>query len=238
MNPEEMRNMVIAGGNSGIGARLLELALKGGYNITVLSRRTDGLPESERVHHVNWDVREPLPDRSVLPDHIHGLVYLPGTINLKTFNLLNDNDFRNDYEINVLGAVRLVRGSIAMLKAAQGSVVFFGSVAASVGFPFHASISSAKGALESLTRSLAAEYAGAGVRFNMLALSLTDTPLASGLLKTERQRLAAVERHPIKGIGNPDSAARWTLNLISAESSWITGQVIGIDGGISTVRTG
>ena len=145
------------------------------------------MPAGGGVRHYPWDVREPFPDAGALPglpEKLDGAVYLPGTIKLKPFPLLKDDDYLTDYTVNVLGAVRMVRGVIKNLKAGRGSVVFFGSAAGSTGFPFHASIGPAKAALAGLTRSLAAEFAPSGLRFNLVSLSLTDTPLAAGLLRT------------------------------------------------------
>ena len=193
------------------------------------------LPE---VKPYQWDVCDDFPEEVSLPDSLDGLVYLPGSIRLKPFPGLKDEHYIEDFEVNVLGAVRAIRACIKPLKAGKGSVVLFGSVAAGTGFPFHASIGTAKAALEGLVRSLAAEYAASDVRFNMLALSLTETPLAAGLLKTEKQKEAAVNRHPLKSIGHPGEAAEWAVRLLSESSRLMTGQVIRLDGGISSVRTG
>ena len=193
------------------------------------------MPEVEAYE---WDVRHPFPEQVSLPESLDGLVYLPGTIRLKPFPGLKDEHYIEDFEVNVLGAVRAVRACIKPLKNGRGSVVLYGSTAARTGFTFHASIGTAKAGLEGLVRSLAAEYASTGVRFNMLALSLTETPLAAGLLKTDKQREAAVNRHPLKSIGSPEDAAEWTLNLLSDSSRWMTGQVIHLDGGIGSLKSG
>ena len=235
------KNFLVAGGNSGIGREVVSLLLEADANITVLSRNREGVPEGAKVRHHVWDVRNPFPDAGELPElpeKLDGAVYLPGTIKLKPFPLLKDDDYLTDYTVNVLGAVRMIRGIIRNLKAARGAAVFFGSAAGTTGFPFHASIGPAKAALAGLTRSLAAEFAASGVRFNLIALSLTDTPLAAGLLRTEKQRSAAEERHPLKGIGDASEAASWALKLLEPESRWITGQVITLDGGIGTLRSG
>lgn len=234
----KLNNVVIAGGNSGIGEKLIQLLADTDARITLLSRKSPDEQTNTGISHYPWDVTEALPENLELPEQLDGLVYCPGTINLKPFPLLKDDDFLRDFQVNVMGAVKLVRKYIKALKAGRGSVVFFSSVAASTGFPFHASVAAAKSALEGLSLSLAAEYASAGVRFNTVSISLTDTALASGLLKTEKQRQSGEDRHPIKGLGDPGEVASWVMHLLSQDSRWMTGQVIHIDGGIGSLRTG
>ena len=166
-------------------------------------------------------------------DTINGLVYFPGTINLKPFTMLKENDFQNDLDINFLGAVKVVKKLIGNLKEAEGaSVVFISTVAASLGLPFHASISPAKAALEAYARSMAAEYAGAKISFNVIAPSLADTPMAGNLLKTE----ASKERNPMKQIGTPSQIAKSVDYLLDAHKNWMTGQVISVDGGMINLK--
>ena len=170
-------------------------------------------------------------------DTINGLVYFPGTINLKPFTMLKENDFQNDLDINFLGAVKVVKKLIGKLKEAEGaSVVFISTVAASLGLPFHASISPAKAALEAYARSMAAEYAGAKISFNVIAPSLADTPMAENLLKTERLVEASKERNPMKQIGTPSQIAKSVDFLLDAHKNWMTGQVISVDGGMINLK--
>ena len=170
-------------------------------------------------------------------DNINGLVYFPGTINLKPFTMLKENDFQNDLDINFLGAVKVVKKLIGKLKEAEGaSVVFISTVAASLGLPFHASISPAKAALEAYARSMAAEYAGAKISFNVVAPSLADTPMAENLLKTERLVEASKERNPMKQIGTPSQIAKSVDYLLDAHKNWMTGQVISVDGGMINLK--
>jgi NAD(P)-dependent dehydrogenase (short-subunit alcohol dehydrogenase family) len=183
-----------------------------------------------------WDATAGDFPKDQLPDALEGLVYCPGSIRLQPFHRLRDEDFSADFELNLLGAVRVLRAALPCLKAVErGSVVLFSTVAVATGMPMHASIAAAKGAVEGLTRSLAAELAPA-IRVNAIAPSLTDTPLAAGLLRTERQRAAAAERHPLGRIGQPSDLAAAARFLLSDEAGWVTGQVLHVDGGMGRLR--
>ena len=178
-------------------------------------------------------------DLSELDDvsDIDGLVYFPGTINLKPFTMLKDDDYLDDFKINVLGAAKVVKKVINKLKDCNGaSVVFVSSVAANLGLPFHASIAASKSALEGMSRALAAEYANAKVCFNLVAPSLTKTNLSTNLLKTERLVEASKERNPMKEIGEPEKIAKTIDFLLDAHNNWMTGQVIHIDGGMNNLK--
>ena len=184
----------------------------------------------------NFDISGDLSELDEV-ENINGLVYFPGTINLKPFTMLKENDFQNDLDINFLGAVKVVKKLIGKLKEAEGaSVVFISTVAASLGLPFHASISPAKAALEAYARSMAAEYAGAKISFNVIAPSLADTPMAGNLLKTERLIEASKERNPMKQIGTPSQIANSVDYLLDAHKNWMTGQVISVDGGMINLK--
>ena len=184
----------------------------------------------------NFDISGDLSELDEV-ENINGLVYFPGTINLKPFTMLKENDFQNDLDINFLGAVKVVKKLIGKLKEAEGaSVVFISTVAASLGLPFHASISPAKAALEAYARSKAAEYAGAKISFNVIAPSLADTPMAENLLKTERLVEASKDRNPMKQIGTPSQIAKSVDYLLDAHKNWMTGQVISVDGGMINLK--
>ena len=183
-----------------------------------------------------FDITGDLSEFDSLED-INGLVYFPGTINLKPFTMLKEQDYQNDLDINFLGAVKVVKKLIGKLKEADGaSVVFISTVAASIGLPFHASISPAKAALEAYARSMAAEYAGAKISFNVVAPSLANTPMAENLLKTERLVEASKERNPMKEIGSPNQIAKVVDFLLDADQNWMTGQVIPVDGGMINLK--
>jgi len=172
----------------------------------------------------------------LIPETLAGLVYCPGTINLRAFSSLNPAAFRDELEINLIGAVKSIQAALKALKKTPGSsIVLFSTVAVSQGMPFHSGIAAAKGAVEGLTRSLAAELAP-GIRVNCIAPSLTDTPLAARLLNSDEKREAAANRHPLKKVGTADELAALANFLLSTDAAWITGQVIHADGGMSSVR--
>jgi 3-oxoacyl-[acyl-carrier protein] reductase len=226
-----MKKILIIGAGQGIG-RAIGQKLATNAELWTTTRNTE--PEFESSHRT-WDSSQEFP-ADFLPDDLDGLVYCPGTIRLKPFERLTLDDYEQDLDVNLKGAVRVLRAAIPALRAApHASVVLFSTVAVTTGMPMHASIASAKGAIEGLTRSLAAEYAPK-IRFNAIAPSLTDTSLASGLLRTERQREAAATRHPLERIGNPDELAALAGFLLSDDSGWMSGQVLHADGGMSSIR--
>jgi NAD(P)-dependent dehydrogenase (short-subunit alcohol dehydrogenase family) len=190
----------------------------------------------KNVRHAAWDaVNESFP-KDFLPQRLDGLAYCPGSISLQPFERLSEDTFREDFELNLLGAVRVLKVSLPALKAApMASVVLFSTVAVITGMPMHASIAAAKGAVKGLTRSLAAELAPK-IRVNAIAPSLTETPLAAKLLRTQRQRTSAAERHPLAKVGEADDLAAAAEFLLSQDAKWITGQVLPVDGGIGSLR--
>jgi NAD(P)-dependent dehydrogenase (short-subunit alcohol dehydrogenase family) len=221
------KNILIVGASSGIGAALSFQLSQKGYQVF----------EASRNGKIKYDATKDTLDLSLLPSAFQGLIYCPGSINLKPFHRLSTQDFIDDYNINVLGAVRTIQQVLPLLKINDevASIVLFSTVAVRQGMPFHASIASAKGAIEGLTKSLAAELAPK-IRVNAIAPSLTDTPLASKLLSSEEKKKAAADRHPLKKVGTPKELASLTAFLLSDESGFISGQVIGADGGLSTLK--
>ncbi|PHN04967.1 SDR family NAD(P)-dependent oxidoreductase [Flavilitoribacter nigricans] len=231
----EDKNYLVVGGSSGIGLALVEQLQAGGASVWVWSRTGDALQQMDRVHHQAVDVEGDEFPVSDLPDQLDGVAYCPGTINLKPFRSLDPAQFQTDWHINVLGAVKVLQAVEKKLKkAGTASVVLFSTVAVGRGMPFHASVAAAKGAIEGLGRSLAAEWAPR-IRVNIVAPSLTDTPLAERLLSSEERKKSAAERHPLKRYAQPQEIAKLALYLLGPDSQWITGQVMGIDGGLSTI---
>ena len=202
------KNYVVIGGSHGIGLGIVErLASSGDNIISVVSRTAGGLSELSSVVHVQADVIKDKISASQLPDSIHGLAYCPGSINLGPVRGLKPEAMLMDYELNVVGAVKCLQTSLpAMKAAASSSMVMFSTVAVSQGLPMHASVAAAKGAVEGLTRALAAELAPK-IRVNCIAPSLTDTPLAERLLSSDQKRAAMAERHPLKRVGTVDDIA-------------------------------
>lgn len=226
------KKYLIVGAGSGVGAALSTLLQHDQHQVITASRRE--LPGSST--HITLDITKDELNLNQLPDSLDGVVYCPGSINLKPFHRIADQEFMEEFNLNVIGAIRVVRTVLPLLKnSPQSSLVFFSTIAVQQGMPFHTSIATAKGALEGLTRSLAAEYAPK-IRVNCIAPSLTNTPLASRLLATEEKKKASDERHPLKRIGEPEDLASLAAFLLSPQSSWITGQIIHADGGLSSIR--
>jgi NAD(P)-dependent dehydrogenase (short-subunit alcohol dehydrogenase family) len=224
---QSRKRVVIVGGNSGVGQAVRQ-QLEATHDVICMSRR-----QPPAV-----DVTDEEPAFPPLDGPIEGLVYCPGTINLKPIRSLSVDDYRQDFEVNLVGAVKALKHCLPNLRDAEdASVVLFSTVAVQTGMTFHTSVASAKGAVEGFVRAAAAELAPA-IRVNAIALSLTETPLAQGLLRSDKQREALRTRHPLKRLGRPEDAAALVRLLLSDEGSWITGQILHLDGGLSALRGG
>lgn len=231
-----MKNIVIIGCGQGIGFAAAKI-LSENHNVIGISRTENPEIKNLNIQFHPMDILSGNLNEIIFPEVIDGLVYAPGSINLKPFNRLSVDDFKNDFEINVLGAVKTIQKLLPNLKKSEtASVVLFSSVAAKLGMPFHASISASKSAVEGLTKSLAAELSAQKIRVNAIAPSLTDTNLASSLLSTPEKREASGRRHPLQRVGRADEIAKMVAFLLSDNSAWITGQIIGIDGGMSNIK--
>ncbi|WP_062059947.1 SDR family NAD(P)-dependent oxidoreductase [Cellvibrio sp. OA-2007] len=229
-----MGHYLIVGGTRGIGAALATQLVEQGHEVTVWARNLVDLAGAQVF--VN-NPAESAPDLAGLPAALDGVVYCPGSINLKPFARLTQEDFLQDFQTNVLGAVRTMQAVAPLLKKSeQASVVLFSSVAASLGMPFHASIASSKAAIEGLVKSVAAEWAP-NIRVNGIAPSLTNTLLAEKLLNSADKIDAAAKRHPLQKLGSPEDIAAMAAFLLSPQASWITGQILHIDGGMSALKT-
>lgn len=229
------KHYLIVGGSSGIGLALVQQLNKENHQVYVMSRNRDSLDGLKNVTHLERDVLADEISIDGLPAHLDGVVYCPGSITLKPFRSLKPEQFRKDFEINVIGAVKVIKAVEKLIKkAGKSSIVLFSTVAVGQGLPFHSSIAAAKGAVEGLTKSLAAELAPR-VRVNCIAPSLTNTPLASKLLSTDEKVEAGGKRHPLKRVGQPEEIAAMAAFLLSDHAAWMTGQTIGMDGGMSTL---
>ncbi len=214
---------LLIGGTHGISEKLQERLEKRGDEVITVARGGDATFQA--------DVTKEFPD---LEGEFDGLIYCPGTVNLKPFHQMTEDDYRNDLEINFLGGVRVVKHVVKHM-AKGSSIVMFSTVAVQLGMPYHTSIAAAKGAVAGFVRSLAAELAPK-VRVNAIAPSLTETPLTEKLVDSEAKREMSAKRHPLGRIGRPDDIAAVAAFLLSDDAGWVTGQVIGVDGGLSSLR--
>ncbi len=231
-----MANILIIGGSSGIGEQLtLQLATAGNnvyasYNTKILTSTTKNLTYF-KLNVLDEDV-----DLSFLPNEIHGLVYCPGSINLKPFDRIKPADFELDYQLQVIGVIKIIQQVLPKMKISlNASIILFSTVAVQTGLPFHTQVAASKGAIEGLTKALAAEFAPK-IRVNTIAPSLTNTPLTNSLINSEQKMDANAQRHPLKRIGTAADIANMAEYLLSEKASWITGQIFHVDGGISAIK--
>ena len=229
-----MKNYLVIGGSSGIGKEITEiLSIE---NIVFSTSRNDLNGTKGNIRQIKYNVLEDELDTELLPDQIDGFVYCPGTINLRPFRSLKLETFRSDLELNLIGAIKTLQVILSKLQQSpSASIIFYSTVAVKTGMPFHSSVSSSKSALEGLTRSLAAEFAPK-IRVNCIAPSIVNTPLANKFLNTEDKIEKAAARHPLNKIGTAKEIAQLTQYLLDDKSKWITGQIINIDGGISSIK--
>lgn len=234
-----MKTYAVIGDSKGIGAALREQLLDAGHQVIGVSRtggQRDASKSMESYQPLVFDAVAHPCDLSGFASQLDGLVYCPGSITLKPLRGLKREQIMNDLEVNYLGAVQTLQANFKLLKAsANASVVLFSTVAVRKGMSFHASIAGAKGAVEGLTRSLAAEWAPS-IRVNAIAPSLTDTPLASALLATDEKRQSSAERHPLKRVASAGEVASLAAWLLSESAASVSGVVHAFDGGISSIQ--
>lgn len=228
-------NLVIIGASHGIGQAIAEQYLSRGGAVHAYSRTRGDWPDSGELKYQPLDVLSQDLDSAGLPEDIHGFAYCPGSIDLGPLRGVKPEKVREHFELNVVGAIKCMQAALPGLKRASGSAVFFSTVAVSQGMPMHTVVSAAKGAVEGLTRTWAAELSPE-VRVNCIAPALTDTPLASRLLSSDARRQAMAEMYPLKRYGQACDIASAASFLLSKSSTWVTGQVLSVDGGLSTVR--
>lgn len=226
------KNILLIGGSHGIGFSMAS-QLHHDHNVFVASRTNEGL-ESLHCTHISFDVLSDNLDISQLPNELHGFAYCPGSINLKPFKMMSLETFQEDMQLNFFSLVKVVKQILPLLTEGS-SMVFFSTVAVGTGMPFHTSVAAAKGAIEGFAKSMAAEYAPK-IRVNVVAPSLVDTTLAKRLLSNDRKREMMGERHPLKRVGEAEDIANIAVFLLSDNSTWMTGQIVGVDGGMSTLN--
>lgn len=228
-----MKNILLIGGSYGIGLAIAK-ELQYENKVFVASRTNENIADLH-VTHLPFDATTDTLDTNLLPEVIDGLAYCPGSINLRPFKGLKPETFESDLQINFISLVKVIQSILPNLVASeQSSIVVFSSVAASMGMPFHTSVAAAKGAIEGFAKALAAEYAPK-IRVNVIAPSLTDTPLADKFLNNETKQEKSAERHPLKRFGKPKDIASMASFLLSEKSTWISGQIFHVDGGMSTL---
>ena len=228
-----MKKYVIVGGSKGIGKETAELLAAEGHQVTVFSRT----PYEGPAHTIEWEEFDVLEDswEDQMPEDIDGLVYSVGSINLKPFRGLKTEVFEADFQLHVMGAIKALQAAYKNFNANSiPSVVLYSTVAVQRGMPFHATVSASKGAIEGLTRAIASEWAPKA-RINCIAPSLPDTPLAGKLLSTPEKKEAMGNNNPMKRVGEANDIAEMPAFLLSDKSSWMTGQIIHIDGGQSVL---
>lgn len=229
-----MQNILIIGASSGIGKALAELLTNNSIQVYGTYRHTP-IEDNQQIRYQFFDASDP--EAAIeIPETLSGLVYCPGEITLRPFNRIEPTAFETSFRVQVSGAIKTIQAALPALKrSGNASVVLFSSVAAQTGMAFHSQVAACKGAIEGLCKSLAAELAP-GIRVNCIAPSLTDTPLAAGLLNTPEKREASAKRHPLQRIGEAMDIAEAARFLLSEQSSWITGQILHVDGGMSGIK--
>lgn len=226
------KNILLIGGSYGIGHAMAQ-SLSENHSLYIASRTSETLGNLNATH-IPFDVTTEDLDTSSLPDELHGFAYCPGSINLKPFKMLSLETFEADMQLNFFKMVKVVKTILPMMQE-RSSMVFFSTVAVGVGMPYHSSVSAAKGAIEGFSKAMAAEYAPK-IRFNVVAPSLVDTALAKRLLSNDKKREMIAQRHPMKRVGTAQDIANVAVFLLSDNSTWMTGQIVGVDGGMSTLN--
>ena len=232
---------VILGATGAIGSSLSKKLVESGDQVHLVGRDQSSLSELAKNLNSSFTVCDVLEENfseKIVNDlkdvPINGLAFCVGSIDLKPLKLTKKSDFMQSFNLNLISATEVIKSLADNLKKNKGSIVLFSTVAVKQGFPNHAIVSSSKGAIEGLTLALAAELAP-NVRINCIAPSLTNSKISNFLLKNEKMAESIAKMHPLKRIGEGSDSASIAKFLLSEESSWITGQILGIDGGRSSV---
>jgi len=231
-----MAKYLVVGASSGIGNALATQLSESGDQVYATYNKNEITSSNPNLSFNQLNVLDETISLDFLPDSVNGIVYCVGSINLKPFARIKPEDFEADYKLQVVGAIKVIQAALPKLKDAENaSVVLFSTVAVQSGLNFHSQVAASKGAIEGLTRALAAEFAPK-IRVNCIAPSLTDTPLAASLLNTDQKKEANALRHPLKRIGRTTDIANMAAFLLSDKSGWITGQILHVDGGMGSIK--
>ena len=232
---------LILGATGAIGSSLAKKIVDQGDKVHLVARDQNSLSDLANQLNSSYTVADMLTEnyaekvlKDIEKEDIDGLAFCVGSIDLKPLKLTKKSDFMQSFNLNLISATEVIKTLADNLKKNKGSVVLFSTVAVKQGFPNHAIVSSAKGAIEGLTLALAAEFAP-NVRVNCIAPSLTNSKISNFLLKNEKVADGIAKMHPLKRIGEGSDTASVARFLLTKESSWITGQVVGVDGGRSSV---
>ena len=232
---------VILGATGSIGSTLAKSLSKSGDEVHLVGRdeaSLSSLANELNSSYTTCDMLEENFTDKILSDlgetPVNGLAYCVGSIDLKPLKLIKKSDFMQSFNLNLVSAAEIIKALADNLKKNKGSIILFSTVAVKQGFPNHAVVSSAKGAVEGLTLALAAEFAP-NIRVNCIAPSLTKSKISEFILKNEKMAESIAKLHPLKRVGEGSDSSSIAKFLLSKESSWITGQIFGVDGGRSTV---
>ncbi len=230
-----MGNFLVIGASSGIGKAIASQLASEGHQVYATFNK-NSIEAGQNIHPHFINILEDSADFSFIPESLDGLVYCPGSINLKPFARIPVSDFTQDFNLQVGGAIKCIQAALPALKiSGKSSIILFSTVAVQLGLNFHSQVAASKGAIEGLTKALSAELAPT-IRVNCIAPSLTDTPLAASLLNTEQKVEANALRHPLKRVGHANDIASMACFLMSEKASWITGQIMHVDGGMSSIK--
>lgn len=235
LNDHHSKSYLIIGGSSGIGKELVHILSEQGHRVYATYNKNYTEGSSDQVSYHSLNVLDDELNLDFVPDVLDGFVYCPGSIELLPIQRIKADRFIADIQLQVFGAIKVLQKVLKPLKKGQGSMVLFSTVAVQKGFPFHSQVAASKGAIEGLTRSLAAELAPL-INVNTIAPSITDTPLAARLLDNEEKKIKNAENHPLKKIGKASDIAAVAAFLLSSKTKWMTGQIIHVDGGKTSIN--